>query len=50
MLKEDAAVNMLGEVRNLFNDDVSYFRIKRLDRTIENAAMYRGWTEEFRGG
>lgn len=41
---------MLGEVTELYDDAVSYFRVKRLNRVIENAAMYRGWHQIARDG
>lgn len=50
ILSEDAATKILGEVTELYYDAVSAFRAKRLDRAIENAAMYRGWHEVVRDG
>lgn len=49
-LSQDNAAKMLGEVTELFQDAVSAFRVKRLDRAIENGAMYRGWHEIVRDG
>lgn len=50
MLKKDKADEILGEVKDLFEDAVSHFRVKRLGKVIENAAMYRGWHEIARSG
>lgn len=43
MLTKTSADKMLGEVSELYDDAVSFFRTRRLDKTIENAALYRGW-------
>lgn len=49
-LKEENASRMLGEVQELYDDAVSYFRIKRLDRAVENTLLYRGYRETWRDG
>lgn len=47
---EDNAAKMLGEVTDLFEDAVSHFRAKRLDRAAECASLYRGWSQIQRDG
>ena len=49
-LSKDKAAIMFGEVNELFEDAVTYFRNKRLDRAAENAALYRGWHTLVRDG
>lgn len=49
-ISTDNAAKVLGEVTDLFEDAVSYFRSKRLDRAAECAALYRGWHQFARDG
>lgn len=49
-LNRDSAVRMLGEIKDMFEDATSFFRVRRLDRAIENAALYRGWHQFARSG
>lgn len=49
-LSEDKAAEMLSEVSSMMEDAISAFRVKRLDRVLESAILYRGFTEVGREG